>query len=782
MLSNFPAAALRLCPILALILLAGCHFHFRESPGGEGSMQFGSSQPGCLSGAAQRISAFLKGEASQREVLAVADCFSSSLQLFGERTRGADPDFYTPNELRGFLERYFLKTTKISDGLLREAMELKCTLLGGSPERLTRDELARAADLIRIVGEEAAKLEPHLPLTPTWARTQNAASVDAAARTLESAAQAIARHIQKTGYPYLFSRFDVLREEIEKLLADSDSGTLGRFGDRLPLARAVKSLLVGPEGDRIGGHEWVNFLTTSARWYGIFLKASQFPGNYPSPFAGAGRERISRILLDSLALIEESASRHPGRVIPFEEFEALIDAIRDSELPISGLTPDRARNLKVALKKYLRPLFRKVFGPEPGPGGRNAKGFTQAGVQRLVNFAVHWSEGQRYLDQLFAKLTTMNGPAQDKAPGFTITELQALAVKDLFPSQERNPVLEDAAARIQDIVRKQPPLFFGEDYEITILPRSAEERFTLHTISIANLLYELIRVLIQGYGGDPERARSEIGVTGAEFYSFFEDIKDIGFAARLFDPDRDNEKMIALRFQEGNLFTHSANGDDYLDLDEGSQLLAFLFSTYRLSTNIHNSIVNSCNGWIGPDDVFGKPTVGTGCYREQFFGNAHPFWDRLPGMVEYYARLADEERAPFEQYLETASRLSGYTDRVMINSNDSLGFAGVLQYVEALMSRFDRNQSGFIDYAESKAAFPVFRKAIEAVVEKRKLSKHVPEKDYEALFTYLLAHGEPPKSNLAGLVSWSKWKLKSRWSFQASRLTLIKIFAMLQST
>ncbi|MFL5812085.1 MAG: hypothetical protein ACJ763_00790, partial [Bdellovibrionia bacterium] len=137
---------------------SGCGLKIGERPNQDVTVQLGSAETACLSGAAHTLSDYFHGHASDNQISGVFNCASNSLKLFQERTRGARPGVYSPAELRKFLERYFLRDFTISDALLSEFMELKKTLLGGSTDELTMDELERLRGLLDTLRDVVVRL------------------------------------------------------------------------------------------------------------------------------------------------------------------------------------------------------------------------------------------------------------------------------------------------------------------------------------------------------------------------------------------------------------------------------------------------------------------------------------------------------------------------------------------------------------------------------------------------------------------------------------------------
>ena len=782
MCSNLNQSCCRIMILCLLGFLSACNFHFREAPE---TFLLGPSEAGCLSETGTVLSRYFEGNSSEREISSFWQCLDKSLQLFSEGVRGAEPGIYKADELRDFLEKYFLKDKRISDNLLNELMELKRTLLGGNSSSLTLEELKRTRQFFQVLNEQMALLQPFMPLTPEWAIGQNASVLDSASAALESAAQMIGGTLEKTGYAYHISHLEELRKAIEGILSTGASAISLKIHQRMPLLRAAKALLIAPPGDRINGNEWVTFLTTTSKWYSIVLRASHLQMNYETLLMGAGRERAVNIAQEILNLLTSAAERHPDSNISFGVLDDLVDALNPSELFLP--CPDAAstaKNRKI-IKSIIRAFVQRVLaGPDFTSTGRGARGLGIPALLRASEMIESWSEGQRYLEKLFQTVEQQRGNDDSGTLGYYPQELLYYAADNLL--DDPKPTTPDAIAVIRDIIKTFPPLFAADESEISFSVAAPLRRHSFSNLSKIHIAYELADIVLTSYASDPARALERSGITAGEFYKAFLDIEHLGYAKKLFDPDRDNYLMIQTRFREGSLFTYASDGDEYLNSSELTQLFTFMYSNFKLADRIHLKITAACGkepGGLGPDDVFGRPSISIGCYRRELFGNLTLFLKRLPDMANYYERLGHKQKVLLEKSLEISARLPNSPPQYM-GLNDSLGFSGTFQFIEAVFRRFDKTHPrGMLNYQESTAAFPVFQRAIQQVVKKRGVEKQIQPADYEGLFTYLLAFGRAPEANFEGVFSWLWWKEKKHfglhWNIDADRLSLAQIFAEL---
>ena len=162
---------LKISLFFAFTILQGCNaFQTNDKPV-EVQIEIGGDVSGCLVGFDKTVSEYFNGAASNSaKVESLFDCAEGALSLFKDYTRGAKEDLWSGEELKWFLETYFLKDTKtkeerkIPGSLLSEALILKQVILGGSDRDVSRFELERTISLLRLLKKNVAVLQPLFPL------------------------------------------------------------------------------------------------------------------------------------------------------------------------------------------------------------------------------------------------------------------------------------------------------------------------------------------------------------------------------------------------------------------------------------------------------------------------------------------------------------------------------------------------------------------------------------------------------------------------------------------
>lgn len=757
-------------------VVAGCSLRFGEEPLGQSSAELSTNETKCFNGGLQTVAEIANGRASDEQISGLWNCASRSLVLFAERTRGGTPGVYSPKELRNFLHRYFLKETRVSDALLAEFMELKRTLLGGSADALTREELYQASRLLLVFRDQNLRLKPYLPLSFEHIRQMDEETVQNAVSALQGVAVEFSRVLQGAGNTYRFAHLEGLFRELEAASVSEDTrAVLKSMREFVPAVQQIKSIFVSPDPSQIASDEWNYLLTQSMRSYGLILRWVHARHLDPSLVHGLGRTKIVELIKEGMSLFTDAIERRGDRVIPFTEFDRLIDVIdpRFFQLGRRVIKPEH-------LKGFLRPLVRRGLGGSvPGIEGRGAQGLTLSAIRRAETLLEEWSEAQNYLDHLYSKLQSLPRPLEFTGAGdsFPRSQLMHYTIEEVLGRSRESMSLVSwqSAQRVRSIITNLRPLFRGDDSIILVTATEADPSFSYHDLTMQSGMDLLGRILAAGYAEDP--LRTGTGVTLKELEVFYWDARDVGIDLKIFDPR--NTTVAQKRFLEANVFMSSGDGNEILSVGETSQILSFMISTKRMGYRTHRWISKVCNAGIAnPEkDWFGIALIDAGCYRKRFFDTFEANWDHMPLLRDYYARLDASKRAEFERNLEIAARSTGVSDK-KIESTDSEGFSGVAHYMESVFARFDRDQSGTIGKKEAlegpDAAFETFREALEQA--SCKAGSCLKDKgDLEVLFTYLLAHGKVP--NKAQFVWWMI--RRPFWSFECDRGRMVQIMGAL---
>src|SRR4051812_28897850 len=109
MRSNLAALA------LAVLAGSGCGFKVFNDPPAKGPIEIDGVATGCLNGFSSKVAAYFEGRGKASEIRSLGACADNALKTFGEKTRGSEAGHYSAEELRRFLNRYFVATESALD-------------------------------------------------------------------------------------------------------------------------------------------------------------------------------------------------------------------------------------------------------------------------------------------------------------------------------------------------------------------------------------------------------------------------------------------------------------------------------------------------------------------------------------------------------------------------------------------------------------------------------------------------------------------------------------------
>lgn len=770
----------------ALLGLSSC-LQFDRTPVSSQPLTFDPGSAQCLGKSSVTLTNLVEGNGDAASVNALFDCARDSLGLFVQNVKGANPSYYAPTELRAFMEKYFLGGTTISDPLLAQTMILKTVLFGGAATQIAPAEITAALNLLETTRQQALALLPWFPLTSEHLEQLSPGDFAAAVGAIQGAIQALSNVLGTVGQSYAFSDFSAFLQDLIPILDSPDArASLASLQAQLGGISDLKQLLSPSPDAAIGGQEWAGLFGDASTAYTLWLTYWNLNARLGSFMVGDGRVAFVGWTGQLLAFLDQVVSRHGDAGVAQAELNQLASDWLGSSVTVAGFPVDLA-----ILEQTLTPILSRVLTGDVFDSSHHrvlGSGLNHAVVAKLEQYLAEWNAGQAYVEAAFTSAgdgnqITTDGSAPAGALGLLPAQLAQLPPGD--PGTGASPIAFASEQRLRELIEAPETwqLFAPSRGEISFPEPLNDRHHSFNDLTTLNWMYEIAFMLMRGYIDDPTRMPPETGALGQSLYQsgalesevaqFYQDFKPFGVAIKLFAPDDDS--VPADRFRDANLFLYASNGDNLLDPEEGQQLLAFLVSADRLADRFHFAIVaDGCP--TGPLDIYGWPTVDAQCYRQTLWANRATFFRDMPGLLRYYAGLGATQAASFQQFLEQASRPSGYSN-AMFGQDDAQRIAAVLQYVEALFGRFDTNGDGVIDKTEAEAAFPV--------VESRlaQASCLTKEDELHALFTYLLKNGTPPPKGLLGDLDFLAWMVSQDYqSYTADRSRILQIIAGLSES
>jgi hypothetical protein len=750
---------------------------------------------GCLKDFGARFVDYFEGRAGDDEVNRLADCSIVALRTFHEYARGEDRDRFTAEEIRNFLQRYFLEDIVLSDGLLRELMRVKQAFLGGKIEDFTGADLEYAEEVINTFRAVFLKLRRSMPISLDRFRREDSVYVALTTQAIIDASQILGTKITEIQSTYTFEELGRLVDELTHVFPGR-ANLMRPVREHLKIAGCLKETLVSPYRPResVTALEWKTILEEGSRWFAAYAKFIHLEANHSDLLRGEGREKFSLLLYEVIDLLERATARHcpPKRQTK--------DGCRDAPgIPIASLEElleesDWDGNLmgvefgKTTIKGLISPVIRRIFGAtDASTTGRRASRLTRDHLERVRGSIREWMDGARYIDALFSRYS---GPSFTDSAEISNESIAAFSAREVLrPFGEVSEDGVELAESLRTLLARTQDLSGPDGKRVLYDGKNATRGRSYRELTRYAWLRPVLKRVVLGYiDADPasERVKEVRGLNAAEFSTFVHDYWPVFLDLKIVGPKNKPSEDATKRFRESALFTQLSDGDDLISVDEGVQLILLTFSADPMSKDAHHRISTVC-GTKGLDD-FDRPRVEPHCYRKKFYDLSRknaPFadlWATIPLFVEFYEGLDTARRAEFLFSIETVSRRGGVQPDVYFDSAETQVTTMVYHYVEGIFQRFDADKNGKIDSVEAEKAFPVFQNTLASMAKMDPDSTRVKK-----IFFWLLAKGSPPISDGMGwwLRTWKSagflWWSWTYSDFEADRLGLLKVFAALAS-
>lgn len=773
----FNAYSKSLSWILVSSILSGCSYFLKdEVPKQEAVKVSAQSEAGkCLPNVSQDLVDYLNEDADLGKAESAIHCIEKSIDLFEEKTRGERLDLYTEAELMSFIGHYLSKGNVDHQQLISVVLQIKSSLIGGSPRSVSREELARIKEFIVQFRTQLGRLNEYRDIYVLHAELDGSVSRDL--ERLERAVETIVSVAQELGKSFApiegverqgFS-FSTLQEIAE--LTPSWSP----MAEYITLVSNIKSILVGMPANTVNANEWPFIFDKMSRLYGIYLRFRYvLRGN--SFLFGEQLNSLESVVKEGVDLLISSAETHTEHRISLIEWENLIDELdRIQTAKEVHLLPFGIR--ASSLKNVLRPLFTKVFRPDPNEEFSGTIGLTKSGAEQALAEFYGWLAGQR-----LAK-------AMIQEHDYLRVEALVRELNDLPADGQLNRFEVEARKQMHGLLAEGRILAWDKEGRVRIEPRSEGVVMSRSDLIMLNAIRSGVNVVIRSYSRDVKRRELLSGVTSQEAQEFYSDVREVGIDLGFMDPRTRNAGERS--FMEGNLFTSVGNGDSLLDPHETVEFFALILTGGRVSSRIEKFAADECR--IGERDVLDGEKMEVDCFRRHLRENFAEYFSHLPGMVHYIEELSEDDGGDddawieFMEAAENASRSSGYSD-APIETTELRVMVPIIQYAESLFTNLNkhevedepfwdkinifRDKPGELDEEELWEGFPIFQ----GLIEKLAGGNSVGEYFKKWVYSYLVTFNSPP-SGVWSLVKGSPLVLTKQFWQSANRTDLLKIIS-----
>ena len=784
---------------VALFTLVGCQHFFGNDRQRRDPLQISEQRLTCVRDLGTKSKAFFKGE--DVDPVALADCATAALQKFANNTRGASTQAWTRAEISTFFENYFrnseaantedvqapVASTPMPDAVgpgateqrparsvqvpqvsdrresedevdavamavrrhtMVEVFRWKAALFGGSDQALTRDELGRVVHLLQSARPLLGELRGKGGLLGFQQLEAQAGVVDSLNATLLALGELLATEFEKSSRRGLAFRA-MSRTKAMTLTEMSESlsyaGLIPRTSEsRLKVMASAKQVLLGGDAESLGGpgsDDWSELTRQAARGLGIALRYKYQVGE----LSGILTREISLIerIVDQIQDFTRRVLRRHDGLIANVKLARLIHALGEDQLLPMNFKAE-------SVIATLEPLFGKLLGGQSLASREALKaGLQEAHLEALDRIAEDWITGQRLHQSVY----------QGTGLPMDLTMVRRRA------SQMQGPV----GAQLASLLGRGRPLVFDQEHRLLVQPEDRLPGLSSRDLAQLNTIRVLVNVVMRGYAAESSRAGLFPSLTEDEAQEVFQDLKLVGRDLGIVDVR--SQASGHRTFMEANIFASVANGDAFIQHQEGVEWFSFVLSAGRLADRLREDLTPACS--TGPIDVFGKLRLRVECFRSRAMPVLAQHVTHLPNISAMLRRAQPNSL----RELERASRALGDSP-LPVESSELRAMLPILHYVESLFVRFDADRSGVLEGDEVWAAFPLIRPFISKLAGGRQLGETLER----AVFSWLVYYGEPPDTSTSGKTKLLLWVAGRQFvTERASPENIISILSSFQT-
>lgn len=688
--------------VLSLILISFVLSCSGEIEPKSEDLRLGNHLDGCLTGFQDKVGDFFAGKSSEKQINDLFDCHAEAIRLFARRVKGSQTDKYLPSELKTFLEDFFLKDQKLSDGLVREVVALHGVMLGSPNDHLSQEDLVKIIEIFDVFRKSMLKLLPYMPITAEHLSTLSYVRAEEAISKLKEVGIEIAKLFENAKVDYPAERLKVLASEVAQTFTKNDK----EYNQLVTLADLVitlKPVLFKYPKDVFLPGDWKFVVQGAFDWYAVVTGFSHLLYRNEYFLANNGFYYLQKWFDEMYRLFYAAVESHPNHVIPFKYFDEMIAKF------LLRAAPGQISLSQESLQQLVRVAFKRVLaGRDDTVTGRLAEGVGFEALERFKHRFYRWMNKQYVIREAFERvgekqshwdLNTIEASSKELLDAIDSIENEGRLLQENYG--EYTGYLSDLKEAI-----KMPTVFALGENIVSFDHQTLHQKQNYYNLTTFNWLWEVYRSAFIGYA-DPKQGDSPYRLHREDFKSLFLDIRQIGVELKAIDPRIPDSSPKRLR--EANLFSTYSNGDDYFDIQEGVQVGAYMLSIVQYAQKFHREVVFDCRDSLGPIfDTFGNFQVKRECFREKFFSRLDRYWKHIPLFKKAYDQSNQKEKYQ-SLLMEIASQAQTEDEKAYFTSLDTNAMFMFLLYFESAVARFDVNQDDHLDVEETVGAFRVLK-------------------------------------------------------------------------
>ena len=699
---------LRMSWFLLLLMsctLVSCSYFFGEKEK-ETEVEYQGKVGTCVTPSNNLVSGYFNFDSNfeytDAGVDSAVECYRDTIQSFVRNTKsgGLNSDEYTAENIDNFLSEFY-PDFGLNLEQIRSYIYLKAFLIGGSDVSVTKEELLKIHDLVKVVGLVLKNLSNEREVI-----LQKAVFV----RT-------------DLDYQRFKNSFKLLKTEIGSLIAEFDKHSnnsnadfskivgflIGEyFGESaedkakfLPLVIAYKNFVTNSSGVMLNRNDLGYMIRQAIVLYEALLQYQSFvqedgplkifqnlghitsfimqiPAmlNDSSMFKTVALKSVVDVISNIEGVAKYSVRARKSQRVRYSKIHDLIMGLKEAELVRDGMATALTTFLEIFAQKWLDPYEQGV------------KDLTIGKVDYIRKLLNEWVNRQQIANSLFR-----SGSGNEVSLVSRGDELS------------KHPEFISWVNRLKKINTHQ------WDEMGRVLYSNDLTRFTYEELTVSNSLITIGDLFMRPYNLDKKSVEDYV-LSESNAQEMYEVLRILGVEmafmdSRIFDSGKRS-------FMEGNLFSGQRRNDDELDYFEAYEYLSVALAAGRLADRIYDDLLaqhpNNCHR-ENIIDVHDKKVTRKNCYDRFVKENYTKYFSHLPTITDYWQSRWARGKNKFYYQMEIASRAGVETKRD-IDLGEIRVLVSMNYYLQSIFNLFDKNSDGVAQGDELVEAEKHFRPMI----------------------------------------------------------------------
>lgn len=564
--------------------------------------------------------------------------------------------------------------------------------------------------------------------------------------------QAITEFLPTISGEFNIADLKLLLEQVQKSGLIKDIDLLKDFDRNYAVLNAAQSIFSSSSDSLLETSELRNILQVGSRVYSHFLEYDRFMKDYSSEsntYAYAGTRLVDKALVTISGALQYNRNHYFGSDYLAQGYQWLIQkGVIKNKLSVD--------NFKIIITTLRNNI---LITPENRLAGKKLPGLDMEAFNTLGNLANKYFYGTTVANEVIA--------ANAK-----YTQSQLMARLSLLIQNNSQDTKKQASLKDFYNAHVTAGSMTFNSYNGMEISTARNNIYKVSDLHQSNLARQVSSLLIRSFSKSLTAVQKLSGLTESELQSAFDGLKPVLYQLDLVSKESIN--FIKSRFREANLFVSHGNGDGLIQYYELHDITLHLISGSERANYMLKPLLKTCAPKFV--DTYNRYTlVPEACVINFLYKNNTGF-EQLPQYIAYRSSVKPEEAT--EYYLNLLLAV-GYerTDSRMVQVQNILDYPHLVQYIEMMFTKYDKNSSGSLNKDEALAAFPVFRQTIKDAVEK--MDANIKEKELPGVFIYFLKNGKPPET------LWQKLQFKlfigneKKWEIEATRANVGLAFSFL---